>query len=191
MWEKFLSEKLVVGARVTLENRSVRAAFREYETVSLSALNSPGTRFDVPILFRHIGEANFTALAVTPYISWYPGGRFFLSAGLQPHFLISNNLRHTKELVNESALLPNGELALLQFAENGSSSLLIQDSEFPQTSSFQFAMTLSSGYDIRLSRSIYVTPMVQYVIPFTSISPATDNFRISALQLLLAVKTVF
>ncbi len=191
LWEKFLSDKLVIGARLTLENRSVRAAFREYETVSLSAINSPGTRFDVPILFRHIGDATFSMVALTPYIQWYPSGRFFLSAGLQPHFITGSGLKHTKELVDESTLLPNGELALLQFTETGSSSLVLQDTEFPQAQSFQFAVTLTTGYDIRLSRSLYVTPMLQYVIPFTSLSPATNDFRISSLQLLLAVKTVF
>jgi hypothetical protein len=179
------------GARLLFETRGVAALFREYEQIPVQSLALPEQRFTVPLQFRHRAEAQFSLLTLTPYVQWNPFGRLFVQAGLQGGLVIASRVLHTKELLDQSVRLPNGEVAQVRLRDVEGSVATVQDeSPFPQTNAFQVALTLSGGYEIPIGNEAKyrLVPTLNYVLPLTTMSQSGADFRISAFQILLALK---
>ncbi len=181
-----------IGARLLYEDRRVNAAFREYETVPVQSLAQPLQRFPVQVLFRHLAEASFSTLSLTPYIVWNPLtiGIFqpFVQVGLQGGFIMNSRLKHTKFVLDHTVRLPNGEEAEVSFAETNSDRIVIQDSAFLPLNTFQLAASLAVGADMPLGTRFRLSPMLQYLLPLTTINPPPGNLTITAWQILLALK---
>jgi Outer membrane protein beta-barrel domain len=190
------------GARLLYEQRNISSAFREYENTSIESIAQKGQFFTVPILFRHLAETSFTMLTLTPYLSWSPFTQaqgilqgVYFQAGLQGGYVFNQSLKHTKFSVNETVKLPNGEVALIEFAATGKNSVVVQDSaSISSVNRIQFGVSIAAGADIPLGREggrFRLSPLVQYTFPFTTLADydgGARNFRISTLHILLGIK---
>ncbi len=180
-----------IGARLMYEDRRINAAFREYENVRVQSLAQPSQFFTVPILFRHLAEASFPTFTLTPYLTWNPLtiGIFqpFVQVGLQGGFIASSRLTHTKFVLDRTVRLPNGEEAEVNFSATESNRIVVQDSTFAPLNTFQLAASLTVGTDIPLGTRFRISPMLQYLLPLTTINPPGD-FRMTAWQILVALK---
>jgi hypothetical protein len=175
------------GARLMYESRNVNAAFREYENVQVESTQR-GQFFTVPILFRHLAESNFSMLTLTPYLSWNPFWQVFVQAGFQAGYITSSRLKHTKFAVDTSVRLPNGETAEIVFEETGQANVVIEERDFPRVVPLQLGITGAVGLDIPLGTRFRISPMLNAAIPLTNVAESQTGYRVTALQLLVALK---
>ena len=198
-----------IGARLLYEDRNIGAAFREYESVAVQSLAQPTRFFTVPILMRHLAEANFSMLTLTPYIVWNPLSidifQPFAQVGLQVGYTLSARLRHTKFILDGTTRLPNDEVAAVSFDSSNvrfnarqPDRLVIQDSTFTQgnLNALQIAASLSVGTDIAVGTRFRLSPMLNLLLPLTKTAEervTNDNlsngsFSITSWQILVALK---
>lgn len=187
--------QLWLGARLMFETRGVSAVFREFENVTVRSLSMQEQSFTVPIQFRHLAQLQFSLLTLTPYLQWNPFGRVFVQAGVQGGVVIGSRITHTKELLDRTVRLPTGERADVEFTATSGSIVTIEDRPVQRLNAFQLAFTTTAGIDIPINFSkvednprYRLTPMLNYVIPLTTMSESGSNFRIAAFQILVALK---
>lgn len=185
-YQKDFARTFSWGVRLTYEQRNLTAKFLEYETLQLS---DPRTQqvFETDVRFRHEANADFNIFAITPYLQWAPAKFVYFQFGLSPHFLSGASIKHVKEIAQRTVRGPGGQILVPRIGDPPSSSALIDEGDFPELNSFQFAATGSVGFQISLGGDMALLPMFQYVLPFTTLSENGEDFKISSGQLLLGI----
>ncbi len=190
------------GARLLYEQRNIASAFLEYERVPVESLVQRGQSFIVPILFRHLAEANFSMLTLTPYLAWSPFTQaqgllqsVYFQGGVQVGYVLSSRIRHTKIVEQPTVRLPNGEVSQVEIIVDslgtGGLRRVVQDSSVARVNPLQLGLSLAAGAEIPLGREggrFRLSPFVQYIFPLTNMSEAGRDFRIGSLQVLLTLK---
>lgn len=192
---------LNLGVRALYEERNISAAFLEYERVSVESVTQRGQFFNVPILFRNLGEGSFSMFTLTPYLSWSPFTQtpgflqnVYFQAGVQAGFVVSSRIRHTKIVENPNVKLPNGEPTVVAIQIDSTTfrdRKVVEDGPFPKVNQVQIGINVGVGADIPLGKEggrFRLSPLVQYIFPLTNMSESGNNFRIGSLQVLLGVK---
>ena len=100
-------------------------------------------------------------------------------------YIFTNNLTHTKTLVSDSVIFPNGETASVSIPGAPSGSVVLQDGPVPDLNSLQLALNVGVGAEIRLGKKLFLSPVLQYVFPFTTISSTGQGVSVRAFQFLV------
>lgn len=190
LFERLTRSRLIWGVSLGYENRSIEGRFREIEGVVQRSPTS-GTEYTVPLEFSNIANVNLGYLTAIPYLKYTAFNLVFAKAGASLSYVVSSNLKHTKVLMSDTVRFPNGESASVSLPDgDGSNSYVLQDGPIKDLSGFQLGIVLGGGFDIRPSKSLYLSPVIQYVIPVTSISSSVGNFSSRALQLLVECRFI-
>ena len=184
MFEKLTRSGLQWGVMLGYENRSIDGRFREIEGVVQQA-PSTGQSYTVPIEFLNEGSLSLHFLTATPYLKYTFFKALYVRGGASMSYIFTNNLTHTKTLVSDSVIFPNGETASVSIPGAPSGSVVLQDGPVPDLNSLQLALNVGVGAEIRLGKKLFLSPVLQYVFPFTTISSTGQGVSVRAFQFLV------
>jgi len=189
LFERLTKSQLRWGVSAGYEQLGVQARYQEIEGVVQRA-PSTNKEYTVPITFRHIGEVSLTFLTLHPYLKYTFFDLIFVRAGAQAAYVATSNIKHTKELISQTVTFPNGEQASVSLPNSETGSVVVQDGPLPSVNNFQFWITLSGGIDVRMNKKLYISPILQFVYPITTVTGKDNGFSVRALQLLLEARLI-
>lgn len=190
LFERLTRSRIVWGVSLGYENRSIEGRFREIEGVVQRAPAS-GAEYTVPLEFSNIANVNLGYLTATPYLKYTAFDALFVKAGGALSLCVASNLMHTKVLMSDTVRFPNGEQASVSLPDaNGGNSVVLQNGPIAGMQAFQFGIVLGGGFNIKPSKKMKISPVIQYVIPITSVSSSAGNFSSRALQLLVECRLI-
>ena len=188
VFEKLTRSKLIWGVTLGFENKSVQGIFHEVEGV-LQTAPSTGQQYLVPITFGNTADVTLNYLTAMPYLKYNIIGSFFARAGASVSYIFSSNLTHTKTLESETVRFPNGETAFVSIPGAESNSVELQNGDIPEIQQLQFGLVIGAGADIRLSKKMFLSPILQYSHPFTTVSPVGD-FSVRSFQIIMEARFI-
>ncbi len=190
LFERLTRSRITWGVSLGYEDRSISGRFREIEGV-IQRAPSNGLEYTVPIEFLHEANVSLGYLTATPFLKYVAFEALFVRAGAAISYVVSTNVKHTKSLASDTVRFPNGESATVQFpdAESGTS-IVLQDGPISDVQPLQISASLGVGAEIRLSKTMFLAPVIQYVYPFTTISSSAGDFSTQALQIMLELRFI-
>jgi hypothetical protein len=165
-WEIFRGIRL--GALGVYNDFSFLSKFQETEM-----LHDPESGAVLPFEFFHEGHFKLNSLIVAPYTKFYPWDFVFFRMGLPISYIFSNNFKHDKILVSRS-ISQNG----ITYAVKADDTT-VEDGEIIGLNQIQIFLSTALGFDFRLSKNIYLSPIFEYYIPFTELSSNGDASKIN------------
>lgn len=175
---------------VTMDSR-----YQELELLK-DQQTSSGALVTMEVPFRHNAEYTSSMIGILPYIKVFPfDTRVFTRFGLNIGYLASTSLVHTKELLQNSAVLPTGET--VEFTLDSSDPRVngnvatIQSGELTQANSLFLGGHVGLGVEFKAGKRMIFGPTMLYIIPFTGLSsyPGSD-FSLNNLQVAAEVRIV-
>lgn len=195
--DHFQNTKLRAGFELLFDNRSFSKSYVQNESVSLK-LQSSGREEQTSIQFRSTADFSMNMVTFLPYFKWQPVRFWWLRAAPSIGIVLSSNILHTKELTQTEVTLSDGtpvSLRIDSLRVNGNNQriennrVIIEDGSYPNLNGFQVAVALATGFDIRMSRKTTISPMVQYLFPFTTVADLKSPFSISTFQILIEIRS--
>jgi hypothetical protein len=182
VYEYFSRTTLTWGATLAYDNRGMESRFQEIEGLKQQSPTT-GRTYTVPIAFRHIGETSLSYLTLTPFMKYSFFNTVMVRVGPAISYILDANIRHTKELVSESIVLPSGEDAVVRLPGQDGNSVVLEDGPIPDLHPLQFSLSAAVGVEFRPAKKLILTPLLQYIHPLTTVSDRGDAFSVRALQL--------
>lgn len=190
VYERLTRSRFVFGALLGYESRSIDARFVETEGVTQ---RSPSTsqEYIVPMTFRNIAEVSVSMLSLSPFIKMTFFDVAYVRAGPSFGYVFSSGTKHTKELIDDSVRFPNGEVASVTLAGSTSKSVVIEDGPLAEVNPLQISGLLGAGFEFKFGKKFFLGPVVQYLVPFTSVSKRGTDFTIGAFQVFVEGRFIF
>lgn len=189
MYEYFSRTTLSWGATLAYDNRGMEARFLEDEGLTQQSPTT-GRSYKVPVRFRHIGQTSLSYLTLSPYMKYSFFKKLMVRVGPALSYILDANLRHTKELVSETVVLPGGEEATVRLSGQDGTSVVLEDGDIPELNPLQFSISGAVGIELRPSKKLILMPLLQYIHPLTTISGRGDAFTVRALQLQIEARFI-
>ncbi len=189
LFERLTKSRLRWGVSAGFEQRGVQAKYQEIEGVVQRA-PSTNKEYTVPITFRHTGAVTLSYFTLHPYLKYDFFDFIFIRAGVQGAYIATTNIKHTKELLTQSVTFPNGEQASVSLPNSTSNSVVVQDGPLPAVNNLQLGLSMSTGLDIKLTKKLYMSPIIQFVYPITTITSKDNGFTVRAFQILLEARLI-
>ena len=155
-----LPNYLYVGMKILYDMQNMSSSFRRIESVPLMLADN--SEISTPIEFRHTLDLSMQAISFSPNIFFRIADMFDIRLGFYGDFLISNNVKHTKELLTHNTILPNGE-------------------------SMVFGIAPEVNFNILLSKDWEFIIGTYFKIPFSGISDNQSDFKTNMWRFYLGV----
>lgn len=190
VFERLTRSQLTWGVALGYEDRSIEGRFKEIEGV-VQRSPASGREYTVPVEFLNVADVRVSYLTAMPFLKYLAFKTMFARVGVSLSYVVTSNLSHTKELVTDTVRFPNGESAVVTLPDaNGDNSIVLQDGPISDLQAFQCGIVVGGGFEIRASKTMVISPVVQYAIPLTTLSSSTGSFSIRALQALVEVRFI-
>jgi hypothetical protein len=186
LYEHEIVPAIRYGIAVGYNPKSLTSTFREREMVGFMPKGASDSEY-VPIWFRYRTQSNFSYFPVIPYLKWQPSKIMFLKLGLDASFLVSSHLTHTKEVLDNTATLSTGEIVSVSFAD-GTNTHTLADGKFPSPNSMVWSLEPSLGFNIQLSKKIFLSPVLQFSIPLSTVADYGNGFKFSAWRIIFELR---
>ncbi|MCX6140999.1 MAG: outer membrane beta-barrel protein [Candidatus Kapabacteria bacterium] len=180
MFERLTRSRITWGATLGYDNRGVTSRFRETEGVVQTSPS--GRTFTVPITFLNEAEINLHVLTAMPYMKYHFFDLFYGRVGASVGYVFSSGLSHTKTLETQTVTFPNGEIASVSLPGGGNGTVILQNGPVPDLNALQLGIVLGVGMELHLSKKMFLSPVVQYLVPITTISTQGASFTVRSLQ---------
>lgn len=194
-FENEMMKNVVWGIAGEYRYVSMDSRYQELELLK-DQQTSSGALVSMEVPFRHNAAFTTSMIGFLPYIKVFPfDTRLFTRLGLNIGYLASTSLVHTKELLQNSAVLPTGET--VQFSLDNSDPRVdgniatIQSGELTQTNSLFLGGHIGLGVEFKAGKRMIFGPTMLYIIPFTGLSsyPGSD-FSMNNLQVGAEVRII-
>lgn len=196
MFEKVTTAKITYGGMLGYDSRGLTGRFHEIEG---SQQTSPsGKTYTVPIQFLNEASLSLDVLSFTGYAKYAFLGPVYAKLGATAGYAFSSNLRHTKTLETKTVTFPNGEVATVSIPNAVGGVYTVQDEPVKDLVPFQLGVIGALGVEIPIRRverkfgppavSTYLSPVIQYQFPLTTISAQGTNFSLRQVQVFLELR---
>jgi hypothetical protein len=180
-----LPNYLYVGMKVLYDVQNMSGSFRRIESVPLKLADN--SEISTPIEFRHTLDLSMQAISFSPNIFFRIADMFDIRLGFYGDFLISTNVKHIKELLTHSTILPNGERVIVSLADMPGNTATLEDREIPGAKSMVFGISPEVNFNILLSKEWEFVMGTYFKIPLTSISDNQSDFKTNMWRFYLGV----
>jgi len=197
VYDDFISKKWTFGTTVGFTYSDQTANYQQIDDVAVQFMES-GERVTVPVRTQQTLKSTFAGLSFQPYLKFYPLRWFWLRIGPRFDFVTSTTQSQVLDLLQRKVTGPTGEEFTIEFDRNNPAippnakvnpvQAVIHDGEFPSLNSFQFGISPSLGFDVRLGRRVFFSPFMMFNLPFTGYSSTSTDFRVLGFQAGLEVK---
>ncbi len=176
------------GAMLLYNTKSIEASFRENEVKFYQQYN-----MEIPVWMRNTAEMSISSAELMPYFTYNPIPFAFIRLGFNASYLLTHHITHTKELIDRTKILPNGEKVDITIDTVTKSnkkiySQVVQDGDMQDINKLQLALQPAIGFDINFSQQLLLSTSFNYSLPLTKISNDGDNFTVSQWRILLELK---
>ncbi len=166
------------GSILGYQNISSSASFQQRELVPLISESAQDT-FGVLANFRQRATTSFSYLSLTPFINYSPFEFAFVRLGLSIAFPISSNVLHTKELLDKTVRLENGEIVELYLPATNSRNATIENRKIENLTTPFISLVPSIGFLFNFSTNMYAGLSYTQGIPLTTNTSRGKNFRLN------------
>ena len=180
-----LPNYLYVAMKILYDNQSLSGKFRRIEAVPIKLADN--SQITTPIEFRHTLDLTIQAISFSPNIFFRISGLFDIRLGLYGDYIFSTNVKHTKELLTQSTVLPDGERVVVSLADMPGNIATLEDRAIPGAKSMVFGIAPEINFDILLSKDFDFVAGTYFKIPFTGISDNQTDFKINMWRLYLGI----
>jgi len=188
MFERLTRSEFTWGIAAGYENRSINSRFREVEGV---VQTSPGGKeYTVPLTFLNEANLNLSLFTATPYVKYEFLNFFYARLGVSLGYVFSSGLSHVKTLESSTVTFPNGETGSVNIPGSNDGSVLLEDGPVKDLRAFQLGLMFGVGKDIRLSKKVFLSPIIQYLLPITTIGANSTSFTVRSLQISVEVRHI-
>lgn len=183
LYEFDLFHDFMLGASLSFEDKSIQSQFQEYESITISnkANNFSET---LPLLFQHTADVKINTLSITPYLKYNVFSFLFIRSGLSISLPFVKTLSHTKESLDQTIKLSDGEIVKVSNYTNTK----IQDGDIPNANVPLFSLPVALGFNIPLANNVALSPIFQYNFDLNNISDKSDNLKINSFYFLLELR---
>ncbi len=187
-FERLTRSTFTWGMTLGYEGRSVTGQFREIEGVPQTS--PAGRTFTVPVTFLNEANVSLAVLTATPYVKYHFFERFYARLGVSVGYVVSSSLEHTKTLETTEVTFPDGETASVSLPDAPDGTYTVENGPVADLQPLQLGIVPGVGLDIRLSKKMFLSPVVQYMLPLTSISAQGTGFSVRSFQFSLEVRHI-
>ncbi len=182
-YEYKIADMLNIGIMGLFDDYGLRNSYVENERIQVRSTDGSYNEI-ITIPFRHSAEADFTMISLMPHIKFYPAEFLFLNLGLSFGVQGSANIKHEKELLRTTAKLSNGAVVDVTIEGTNATSVVIEESRFPQLNMPQISVVPMLGLHFDIKEKIYLRPFFMYRIPLTNFSDRGEDFMINSWRLM-------
>lgn len=180
-----LPNYLYAGFKVLYDNQNMSGKFRRIEAISLKLADN--SEISTPIEFRHKLDLSMQAISFSPNIFFRISDLFDIRLGLYGDLMMSTNVKHVKELLTRSTVLPNGERVIVALADMPGNEATLEDREIPGANSIVFGIAPEVNFNILLNENWDFIVGTYFKIPFTGISDNQSDFKTNMWRIYLGI----
>ncbi len=188
MFERLTRSTFTWGVTLGYEGRSITGQFREVEGVPQTSPS--GRTFVVPVTFLNEADISLGVLTAMPYAKYHLFERFYVRLGASVGYVVSSSLVQTKYLETATVTFPNGETASVSVPGSEDGGVVVEEGPVPDVQALQVGIVPAVGMEIRLSKKMFLSPVLQYQIPLTMISTQGVGFSVRSFQVSVEVRHI-
>ncbi len=140
------------------------------------------TGIEIPLSFSHEARFSLKSLIASPYLKMYPWEFVYFRLGMPISYIFSNNVKHDKSLDNRTVSVGGVDYQIEAIDAT------VEDGEISGINKLQLFMSTAIGFDFKLSRNVYLSPLLEYYIPFSEISSNGDASKINNWKLVFELR---
>ncbi len=157
---------------------SSTASFQQKELVPFISESGRDT-FDASVNFRQQAKTSFNYISLIPFINLTPFDFAFFRLGIDVAFPISSAVLHTKELLDRTVRLENGEIVKLYLPGTNSTIATVEDGKIENATSPSISLLPSVGFLFNLGTNVFAGLSYTQGIPLTTNTNRGKNYRLS------------
>jgi hypothetical protein len=196
MFEDKTTSKIIIGGQLGYDSRGLTGRFREIEG---SEQTSPsGRTYQVPIQFLNEASLSLGVVSASAYAKYAFLGPVYGRVGLNVGYVVSSSLVHTKTLESKTVTFPNGELATVSIPGVKDGVVTVQSGPVKDLNPLQIGLIGALGIEIPIRKverkfgppavTTYLSPVVQYNSPISTISAQGNSFQLRQVQFFLELR---
>lgn len=157
---------------------SSTASFQQKELVPFISESGRDT-FNASVNFRQQAKTSFNYISLIPFINLTPFDFAFFRIGVNIAFPISSNILHTKELLDKTVRLENGEIVTLYLPGTNSTTATIEDGNIENLTSPSISLLPSVGFLFNLGINVFAGLSYTQGISLTTNTGRGKNYRLN------------
>ncbi len=177
LYEQELFRNFRLGGQVIYNDFSFTSRFSVDEIHQ-----DPESGTYIPIKFSHEARFTLNSLTAAPYIKFYPWNFMYFRLGMPIAYMFNNNVRHDKDLESNSVTIGG-----MEYKIEGNNST-VEDGPITNFNQLQLFLSPVIGFDFRLSRNMYLSPLFEYYIPLTELSQFGDASKVRNWKLVFELR---
>jgi len=189
LYEQDINSDFQFGAALGINSLDITSSYQyNKERAFTSTITGFPVTDTVPILFEQEAQASFLNFTAMPYLKWSAADFFFARFGIEAGFNITSNIKQTEEILQKTVKIPStGEIVTVSFAD-GSSVSVAEDGEFPNVITPQINLVPAVGFNLKLAKNIFLSPVFSFSYPLTNMSDNGNNFSINNLRFIAELR---
>ncbi len=202
LYENHTKSELYWGVQAGFVYTSLDARYLVTEDTTLQSIDGKTSFRNIPVSFRNTSHVTISALSVHPYVKWMPlKPRVFLRMGVNASLIVSATKDFHKILLSSAVTLPNDDVVSIRldraaieaagYTLTGDNEVILQDGSMADHSSLVLNLTPALGYEMKVSKSMFLVPVVQYSYGLGALSTLDTDFRENYFQFLIEVHYAF
>lgn len=188
MFERLTRSQITYGVTLGYDGRGITGRFREVEGVVQTTPS--GRSFTVPVTFLNEAQLALNVVSAMPYVKYHFFDLFYGRLGASVGYVFSSSLSHTKTLETDSVTFPNGEVAAVSLLGTSERSVILEEGPVPDLSALQIGIMFGVGMELRISKKMFLSPVIEYVLPISTISVQGTSFSIRSVHFSLEARHI-
>lgn len=185
LFQKDFTSFLQWGGIVGFSFVNTTSSYQERELLVFES--QTGEKFyNIPVLFRQKAEISFSNFDFMPFLNLYLWEISFIRLGLKATLPFSTHIRHTKELLEKSVRLENGETISITIGNGDVANL--EEGNLEQVNSVLFSFVPAVGLNLHLTGNLFLGFAFSYQLPLNNYAERGMNYKLHSWLLSLELK---
>lgn len=177
--------KFTFGSKLSFWYLSNAAKYQQRELIPL--INSNNQTFLVPILFQQSLKMGVLYFNYEPFISFQPFSFLYFRIGTSLAFPFGSEITHTKELIQKTARLENGEIINLTLVD-GKNSIILEKGKINSLKSPFISLEPEFGFNFHIDNNFFISFGFVQSIPLNEMATRGQNFKMFFWQMFFEVR---
>lgn len=178
LYQQDFTSSLQWGGILGYQLLSNTASFQQKELIQFISESGRDT-FSAPVNFRQKAQTSFNYISLTPFVNLSLFDFAFFRLGINVAFPISSTVLHTKELLDKTVRLENGEIVKLYLPGTNSTIATIEDGKIENPTSPFISLVPSVGFLFNLGTNVFAGLTYTHGIPLSTNANRGKDFRLN------------